>query len=194
MRKNLAKLVQHINMLNLHCTENSPEYKMLDNLLTDEMIDIGLSMKIRTPYSVEDIAKKTGRSKESVRKLIEEMALLGLLEYTKVNGEQKAMLPVFAPGSMELMVMNKELVETHPEIADSFVVYVENLTKNFAKYFPQGNGLVITLPVQKAIDAEQKRIDIEEVSYWVEKYAPSLSVTGCQCRRSAEKPLRLPAI
>jgi NADPH-dependent glutamate synthase beta subunit-like oxidoreductase/NAD-dependent dihydropyrimidine dehydrogenase PreA subunit len=185
MRKNLAKLVEHINMLNLHCTENSPEYKLLDNLLTDNMIEIGLSMKLRTPYSIEDIAKKTERSIENVSELIEEMALIGLIEYTSINGEAGVMLPVFAPGSMELMVMNQEQVETHPEIANSFVEYVEGLTKGFASFFPQGAGLLITVPVQKAIDAEPRRIGIEEVSYWVEKYAPSLSVTGCQCRRSA---------
>jgi len=185
MRKNLAKLVKHINMLNFHCTENSPEYKLLENLLTDDMIEIGLSMKLRKPYSVKDLAKKTGRSIENISKLVEEMAMIGVVEYHRINGEEKVLLPVFAPGSMELMVMNKELVETHPEISKSFADYVENLSKGYAKYFPKGHGLVITLPVQKAIDAEPKRIDIEEVSYWVEKYAPSLSVTGCQCRRSA---------
>ena len=185
MRKNLAKLVEHINMLNLHCTENSPEYKLFENILTDDMIEIGLSMKLRKPYSVGEIAGKTGRSEENVRKLVEEMAMIGVIEYHRVNGEEKVLLPVFAPGNMELMVLNKDQVESHPEIADSFVNYVENLTKSFAKYFPQGNGLAIALPVQKAIDAEQKRIDIDEVSYWVEKYAPSISVAGCQCRTSA---------
>lgn len=40
MRKKLGKLVEHVNMLNLHCTEESPEYKLLENLLTDEMIEM----------------------------------------------------------------------------------------------------------------------------------------------------------
>lgn len=185
MRKNLAKLVERINMLNFHCTENSPEYKLLENLLTDDMIAIGLGMKLRTPYSVKEIAKRTGRSVEHVRNLVEKMATIGVIEYHRVNGEEKVLLPIFAPGSMELMVMNKDQVEAHPEIAHSFVEYVESLTKGFASFFPKGTGLVITVPVQKAIDAEPQKIDIEELSYWVEKYAPSLSATGCQCRRSA---------
>lgn len=185
MRKNLAKLVKHINMLNFHCTEDSPEYKVLKNILTDDMIEIGLSMKLRKPYSIENIAKKTHRSTEDVSKLVKKMASIGIIEYTRVNGEERAVLPVFAPGSMELMVMNKDLVEEHHEIANGFVDYVENLTKGYAKFFPKSTGLVITVPVQKAIDAEPKRISIEEVSHWVEKFAPSLSVTGCQCRRSA---------
>lgn len=184
MNKKLKKLVEHVNMLNLNCKEDSPEYTLLENVLTDEMIDLALSMKIRTPYTVEMIAQKSKMPIETVKDLTGKMAYIGFLEYTKLDGKEALSLPVFAPGSMELMVMNKEQVEAHPEIARSFITYVENLTKNFARFFPKGNGLVITIPVQKAIEAEPKRIEIEELTYWVEKYAPSLSVTGCQCRRA----------
>lgn len=184
MNKKLKKLVEHVNMLNLNCKEDSPEYLLLENILTDEMIDIGLSMKIRTPYTVETIAARSGMPVEKVKTLTAEMAYIGFLEYTKLDGKEALSLPVFAPGSMELMMMQPEQVAEHPEIASSFITYVENLTKNFARFFPKGNGLVITLPIQKAISAEPKRIEIEEVSYWVDKYYPQLSVTCCQCRRA----------
>ena len=184
MNKKLKKLVEHVNMLNLNCKEDSPEYLLLENILTDEMIDIGLSMKIRTPYTVETIAARSGMPVEKVKTLTAEMAYIGFLEYTKLDGKEALSLPVFAPGSMELMMMQPEQVAEHPEIAFSFITYVENLTKNFARFFPKGNGLVITLPIQKAISAEPKRIEIEEVSYWVDKYYPQLSVTCCQCRRA----------
>jgi len=185
MRKNLAKFVQHVNLLNPYCTEKSPEYKALKNVLADDMIEIGLSMKIRTPYAIEEIARKTKRTPENVKALVEKMAEIGVLEYTRVSGEERVMLPVFAPGSMELMVMKEEQVEAHPEIAQNFVDFVEGLVKKTAKFFPKGSGLVITVPVQKAIDAEPRKIEIEELTYWIERYAPSLSVTGCQCRRAA---------
>lgn len=185
VRKNLCKLVEHVNMLNLHCTEKSPEYILLEHILTDEMVDICLSMKIRTPYTIEEIAKRSKKSVDTVRRCVDEMGLIGFIEFERKDGVEYVKLPLFAPGSMELMMMNAPQVEEHPEIADAFVTYVENLTKNFARFFPKGNGLVITVPVQKAIQAEPKRIGIEEISYWVEKYAPSLSVTGCQCRRAA---------
>ena len=71
MRKNLAKLAKHINMLNFHCTEDSPEYKLLENILTDDMIEIGLAMKLRTPYSSEEIARKVNKPVEQVQKLVE---------------------------------------------------------------------------------------------------------------------------
>lgn len=185
MRKNLAKLVQHINMLNLRCKEDSPEYLLLKNILTDEIIEVALKMKLRTPMDVEDLAKKTGKTLEDMIALTEQMADIGLIEYTRVDGKEKVMLPLFAPGIMELMVMKVEQAENHPEIARNFRDYVDNLIKNFAKFIPNGTGLVRVVPVERAIDAETKKVSIEELSYWVEKYAPSLSVTGCQCRRSA---------
>ncbi|MGV8074325.1 MAG: FAD-dependent oxidoreductase [Syntrophobacteraceae bacterium] len=185
MRKNLAKLVEHINMLNLRCKEDSPEYLLLKNIVTDEMIDIALKMKLRTPMDMEDLAKKTGKPLEAVIALTEQMADIGLIEYTLVDGKEKVMLPLFAPGIMELMVMNVEQIENHPEIAQSFKDFVENLVKRFAKYFPNGTGLARVVPVERAIDAETRKVSIEELSYWVEKYAPSLAVTGCQCRRAA---------
>lgn len=181
MRKNLIKFVEHVNMLNLHCTEEDPEYKLLEHILTDDMITIGLAMKVRTPYCYREIAKRAKMPEEKAKCLADEMAMIGVLEY---EGD-KLKLPIFAPGSMELMVLNKEQIEGHPEIAYAFSDYVENLTKGFARFFPKGNGLVITLPVAKAIEAEPRKIEIEEIKYWVDKYYPSLSVGACQCRRSA---------
>ena len=79
-RKNLCKLVEHVNMLNLHCTEKSPEYILLEHILTDEMVDICLSMKIRTPYTIEEIAKRSKKSVDTVRRCVDEMGLIGFIE------------------------------------------------------------------------------------------------------------------
>ncbi len=184
VRKNLCKLVEHVNMLNFHCTEDSPEYKLLDHLMDDDMIHFALSFKkIRTPYSIDELTEMSGYNREYVKELAEKMTRLGILEW---EGE-KVKLPIFAPGMMEIMMMDPELSEKHPEIAESFHTYVCNLTKGWAKFFPKGNGLVITLPVQKAIAAESKAVDIEQVSYWVDKYNPHMSVAPCQCRRAARQ-------
>ena len=182
MRKNLAKLVQHINMFNPHCTENSPEYKLLENILTDEQIDVLLKLKIRTPYSMEEVAEKAGISVADATRICDECCMIGVMEYEK----DKIKVPLFAPGNMELMVLNREQVEAHPEIAENFISYVENLSRRFAPMFPKGNGLVIAIPVAKAVEAEPTKVGIETLSYWIDKYAPSLSVGDCQCRRAAE--------
>ncbi|MCD8020145.1 MAG: FAD-dependent oxidoreductase [Clostridiales bacterium] len=180
-RKNLLKLIRHINMLNPNPKSSDPEYRLMEHTVSDDMVKIGLSMKLRTPMTITEIAKKSGFSVKKTRELTKEMAQIGIIEY---EGD-KLRLPLFAPGSMELMVMNKDFMDKHPEVAYAFKDYVEDLTKNFARFFPQGNGLVITLPVAKAIEAEPRKIDIDEISYWINRYYPSLAVTTCQCRRAA---------
>ena len=182
MRKNLAKMVQHVNMLNLHCTEDSPEYKLLENIITDEQIDVVLALKVRVPYTLEEVAKRAGISVEKATELCDQLCMIGVMEYE----DEMVKVPIFAPGSMELMMLNKQQIAEHPEVAESFITYVENLTRNFTSMFPKGNGLVIAIPVEKEIAAEPKSVGIEHLSYWVEKYAPSLSVADCQCRRAGE--------
>lgn len=182
MRKKLAKLVQHVNMFNFHCTEESPEYKLLENIITDEQIDVVLALKVRVPYTYEEVAKRANISVEKATKLCDELCMIGVMEYE----DEKVKVPVFAPGSMELMMLNKNQIEAHPEVAESFINYVEGLSKQFVHMFPKGNGLVIAIPIEKEIEAEPKSVGIEHLSYWVEKYAPSLSVADCQCRRAGE--------
>lgn len=182
MRKKLAKMVQHVNIFNFHCTEDSPEYKLLENIITDEQIDVVMALKVRVPYTYEEVAEKAGISVEKATKICDDLCMMGVMEYEY----EKVKVPIFAPGSMELMMMNRQQVEAHPEIAENFISYVENLSRQFAPMFPQGNGLVIAVPVEQAIEAEPKSVGIEHLSYWVEKYAPSLSVTDCQCRRAGE--------
>lgn len=169
-------------MFNFHCTEESPEYKLLENIITDEQIDVVLALKVRVPYTYEEVAKKAGISVEAATRICDELCMIGVMEYEY----DKVKVPIFAPGSMELMTLNRPQLEAHPEIASSFIDYVEGLSKQFAPMFPKGNGLVIAIPVEKEIQAEPKSVGIEHLSYWVEKYAPSLSIADCQCRRVGE--------
>ena len=183
-KKNLCKLVEHMNMLNIHCTEESPEYKLLVNIMTDDEINFCLSFKkIRTPYTLDELQTMSGFSKDQVESMVNRLTRIGVLEWEK----EKAKLPIFAPGVMELMMMSDEVADLHPEVAESFHTYVCNLVKGWAKFFPKGNGLVINLTVQKSIASEPKAIDIEQLSWWVDKYAPSISTTICQCRKAARQ-------
>lgn len=185
MRKNLAKLVTHINTLNQNPTKTSPDYIFWDGVLTDEMVDTALKIKLREPTYVATVAERIGKPVEYTAKLLDEMVHVGILEYmTDENGVDRVYLPVFVPGSMEMGAMDYWRVNKNPEIAYAFPQYIQGLTKGFAQYFPMGTGLVRALPVQQAIENESKRCELEEVSYWVEKYHPSLAVAPCECRHT----------
>ena len=64
VRKNLLKMITHVNFLNPFPTENSWEYVFWNRMLTDEMVDFVLKMKLRKPYYIAELAKREGMSVE----------------------------------------------------------------------------------------------------------------------------------
>ncbi|UYO64355.1 FAD-dependent oxidoreductase [Acetobacterium wieringae] len=185
MRENLCKMVTHINALNPNPDEKSPEYIMYDALLTDEMVDLVLQMELRTPKYIDELAKILNKPLDYTAKLVDEMVHLGIIEYhTDDDGVDRVQVPIFVPGSFELTAMDYSRTDQYPQLAYAFPQYIQGLTKNFAKYFPMGTGLVRALPVQQAIENDSKKVELEEVSYWVEKYAPSISLAPCECRHT----------
>lgn len=183
MRENLCKMITHINVLNQHPDEKSPEYIMYEKLLTDEMIDVVLKLKLRTPTYIEEIAERIDKPIDYTAKLVDDMVHIGIIEYiTDDNGVDRVQVPVFVPGNFELTAMDYFRAEQYPQIAYAFPAYIQGLTKNYAKYFPMGSALMRAIPVEKAIENESKKVNFEEVSYWIEKNAPSISVAPCECR------------
>lgn len=184
-RKNLIKLIPKINMFNFHCTVDSPEYKYLDPLLTDKEVDALLKMKVRKPVYTTEMPATFQLSEEETDEIVERLTRLGILEYTwDEQGREQILMPLFAPGNMENFLMVYDQAEEHPEASQAFCDYVLDLQEKFAQFFPNGKGLARTIPVEEAIQAEPKKLKLEELSYWVEKYDPHLSVAVCQCRRA----------
>ena len=56
-RKNLIKLVRHINLFNPLPDEKSWEYIFFDRQLSDEQVDFALKMKLRHPYTIKELAE-----------------------------------------------------------------------------------------------------------------------------------------
>ncbi len=122
-RKNLIKLVRHINMFNPLPSEKSWEYIFYDRQLTDAQIDFALKMKLRKPYYINDLAARESMSIEDTAKMADELVHIGLLEYCcDDDGVDRVMLPVFAPGNMESTVMTKERTDAFPETAPAFLM------------------------------------------------------------------------
>ncbi len=186
-RKNLIKLVKHINMLNPFPSEKSWEYIYYDRQLTDEMVDFLLNLKIRTPYYIKDLTKYTHKSVEETAKFINEMAQIGILEYDPDDqGEDRVVLAVFAPGNMETTGLDPKRQEMYPEMATAFKNYILDLQEKISSFVPMGSALMRALPVEAAIKDEPKKVKYEEVSYWLDKAGESLGVSECQCRNIRE--------
>ena len=183
-RKNLIKLVKHMNMLNPVANENSWEYIFFDRQLNDEQVDFLLKMKLRTPYYVKDLTKFTGMDVANTAKFVNDIAQVGILEYcSDPDGEDMVQLPVFAPGAMETTVMTKERSDAYPEMAPAFLNYVLDLQKKISSVVPMGNALMRAIPVEKAIEHETRKVKYEEISYWLDKAGDSIGVAPCECRK-----------
>ena len=120
-------------------TSDDPEYWGLAGVVTDEMADVALSMKLRTPYTISELwqmNKVTEEQKPHFQELLDKMSYIGLLEYdygyhydhngrTAPPSERRYILPMFVPGSAELFNMEEDAelsgrnprLEGHPELA-----------------------------------------------------------------------------
>lgn len=187
-RELILKLGQKItDRIGVKVTTKDPEYWGLAGVITDEMAEVALSMKVRAPATAPQIAKKCGKSLERTEELLQEMSVIGLIEYNWENKDhvKQYILPMFVPGCAEFMMMNGKQVEEHPELADFF----ENMSRlPLEKITPMvplgGAGIGMhVIPVEQAIPATQQSVSVEHISYWLKKYENKYAVGACSCRR-----------
>ena len=208
--KKILKLAQKITDVYVHkakITTNDPEYWGLREIVTDEMADVALKMKLRHHYTFDELVKlcKVKEGKEDkFQKILDEMSYIGLIEYDYGNNydhygpipgpnERRYILSLFVPGSAELFNMEEDLVtgennrlKEHPALASFFerMTYVP-LAGITHMVPPGGAGIGMhVIPVEKAISMENKSVDIEHLSYWLKKYEGHLGVGQCSCRVS----------
>ena len=98
-------------------TSEDAEYWGLEALLTDEMCDIMLAMKVRKPHTVPELWKLCNvkeEDKQHFQEVLDKLAFLGLLEYdygyhydhngrTAPQSERRYFVPMYVPGSAELL-------------------------------------------------------------------------------------------
>lgn len=182
-------------------TTDDPEYWGLACVVTDEMADIALKMKVRNHYTFGQLLKMNkGYTSTELQKILDEMSHIGILEYDygdlydrngPIEGkrERRYLLPLFVPGSAEFTNMIKEQLDEHPELA----MFFERMTflpleKVTPMVPPGGAGIGMhVIPVEQAIDAKNTSLDIEHISYWLKKYEGHLSVGICSCRYGRSK-------
>ena len=207
----IMKLGRKITDVALHklkgLTVADPEYWGLAEIVTEEMADIALTMKVRRHYRVEELWKMNKVEKEDrehFQEVLDEMSYIGLLEYDYGNNydhygsipgptDRRYCLPMFVPGSAELFNMeegpegNKRLRE-HPALASFFermtFIPLDGITHMVP---PGGAGIGMhVIPVEQAISMENGTIDLEHISYWLKKYEGHIGVGQCSCRISRQ--------
>jgi len=183
-KEKIFEFIKKINALNPAPTERSAEYIYTNALIDDEyLLDVLLNITFRDPMYVEQLAEKIGESIEQTADIVNKLAMLGFIEYEPdENGVDRFTIPVFLPGIMEMGVMKIQNTVDHPEITYAFQKFAQDLTDAVAAVVPMGKGLCRILPVEKAIVNEAKKVNLEEISHWIDKYYPSIALQPCQCR------------
>ena len=187
-RELILKLGQKItDRIGVKVTTEDPEYWGLACVITDEMAEVALAMKVRVPATTQWIAKRCKKSVERTEELLQEMSVIGLIEYNWENEDhhKQYVLPMFVPGCAEFMMMNAKQVEEHPELADFFEQMARLPLEKVTPMVPQGGAGIgmHVIPVEKAIPSSQESASIEHISYWLNKYKDKYAVGACSCRR-----------
>lgn len=197
MRPYIAKAAKHItDCLDIKTgktpmDEKRPEYQMLDKILTDDMARLIIAMKVRKNYVPSELAKKLHWEESKVKALLDEMADIGIVEYNWHNEDRHKQynVPVFVVGSSENLVYNKKLYSQMPKEVGNFSYQMSMLPLEGLSHMvpPGGGGLGFhVIPVESAIPKDSESLDIEHISFWLQKYREKdqFAIAPCQCRRS----------
>ncbi len=158
-----------------------PEYLILEPVVTEEMAEVALCMKIRTKYTAKELASLCGKSVDETAKLLWELAVAGVCFVNTINGVDTYWYDTWVPGIMEMMVSNKENVNKYPQIAEAFEAYGRVRGPKSTGAFPVGVGLMRVIPIEQAIDGETRRASYEEVSKYLNDN-DIFTVSDCSCR------------
>ena len=191
-REKIVALCRHCTNRLLHKGELLPyEYWSYDAVVTDEMADILLKMKVREHYTMAQLVKITGRDEAYLEKVLGEMSYIGLLEYNWENPTRTKqwMQPMLVPGSAEFVNMRMSQLDEHPVLAKFFEQASKGPLSRATPFVPMGGAGIgmHVIPVESAIEMENRSVPVEHIEHWLDKYEGKYAASPCSCRMSRSK-------
>ena len=166
-----------------------PEYWILDRVLSKEQVAFALKAfpKLRTPYSIPEIAERVGMSVEDTTKMVEDLRYIGFIEQNRskdADHHKQYELPIFVPGSAEFMMMQESVTNAHPEMATFFNLMTQLPLAGLTQMVPPGGAGIgmHVIPVEQAITLENQTADVEHLSRWIDMY-DKYGISECSCRK-----------
>ena len=190
-RPNILKLATKISLESLTytgITYNNPEYRILEPIVDDDMCKVMLHMKLDTPRTTEELAKRCKASVEWTREQLDKLNVAGVCRTMEgLNGAKAGWYyPIWVPGIMEGILSNNEQCERYPDLGACFEEYTRRRIAMVAPVLQNGKqGMMFmrVMPVMSAIENNSKTASYDEVRTLIEK-ASAISVGPCSCRRS----------
>ncbi len=190
-RPNILALASKISLESMTytgITYNDPEYRILEPIVDDDMCKVMLHMKLDTPRTTEELAKRCKASVEWTREQLDKLNEAGVCRTMEgLNGAKAGWYyPIWVPGIMEGILSNNEQCERYPDLGACFEEYTRRRIAMVAPVMQNGKqGMMFmrVMPVMSAIENNSKTASYDEVRTLVEK-AFAISVGPCSCRRS----------
>ena len=193
-RPNILRLATKISLESMTytgITYKDPEYRILAPITDDDMCTVMMHMKLDTPRTTADIARRCKKDVDWTAKQIEKLNIAGLIrsiEPDTPGGEVTWYYPIWVPGIMEGILSNKELCEANPDIGKCFEEYTRvrvGMLAPLVNSNPDKAGMFFmrVMPVMSAIENNSHVAEYDEVAQFIEK-AKAISVGPCSCRRS----------
>ena len=181
----LAKIIGGASGMLVKIDENAPEYYCMADIVTDEEADIAIAAGLRKERTAQWLADKVGRTVEEIQPSLDRLVYYGVFRRCKIDGtdEDGYFMQIFAPGILEMMVNNQELLHEHPEVGRAFEEYTRLRMQSMGPILPDGYGLMRVIPVESAIEGIPGVTDDERLSHYLDKY-DVFSVSPCSCRAS----------
>ena len=123
---------------------------------------------------------------QEARPLLDNLVYYGIFRRSmdKALGEDVYYMQIFAPGILEMMVNQKEPLETHPEVGRAFDEYTPQPRREHGRHDPRRLRSHARHPGrERALRASRGVRDYERISHYLDKY-DRFSVSPCSCRAS----------
>ena len=185
-RPNILKLASKISLESLTytgITYNDPEYRILEPIVSDDMCEVMMHMRLETPRTVEDIARRAKKSVDFTQTQLDKLVTCGVIRARTVDGQPGYYYPIWVPGIMEGILTNREQCDKYPELGYCFEEYTRRRISVLAPVMAPGMSFMRVMPVMSAIENNSRTASYDEISTLIDK-AEIVSVGPCSCRRS----------
>ena len=181
----LAKVIGGVSGIINKIDENAPEYYSMARIVSDEEADVAIAAGLRKERTASYLAKKVGKTVDEIMPILDRLVYIGIFRrtYSPEAMQDVYFMQIFAPGILEMMVNNQELLENYPEVGRAFEEYTRLRMQTMGPILPEGYGLMRVIPVQSAIENNPEVEEFEKLSYYLDKY-DKFSVAPCSCRAS----------
>ena len=185
-RPNILKLATKISLESLTytgITYSDPEYRILAPIVSDDMCEVMMHMRLETPRTAEDIARRAKKSVDFTQTQLDKLVTCGVIRARTVDGAPGYYYPIWVPGIMEGILTNREQCDKYPDLGRCFEEYTRRRVGVLAPVMAPGMSFMRVMPVMSAIENNSRTASYDEISTLIDK-AEIISVGPCSCRRA----------